>query len=307
MLRSGPVEKDLTAKAEALSASHSWASVELDGRDLKLSGFAPSDEAIAEAARIAGDAYDVRVVDASGVKLLPEAKPFTVSAVKTGDKVELTGFAPSAEKREQIASTLSAALPGIAVDNKLELARGMPQGFDTLAGFGMAQLAGLTDGTASLSDLGLSVSGKAASLDAYDAVTGALSVHFLQAASLSPWISSRLSLHLIYSRPKRMRMELFSTAMCRAMTCAASSLMRPDRQRRNVVDNLRLAAGQPDGFAEIAGFGLGQLKNFSNGTVLWKIPICRFAVQPSTQRPMMRPWLHFPVQFQAVPKLRWKM
>ena len=268
MLRSGPVEKDLTAKAgEALSASHSWASVELDGRDLKLSGLAPSDEAIADAARIAGEAYDVRVVDASGVKLLPEAKPFTVSAVKTGDKVELTGYAPSAEMREQIASTLSAALPGIAIDNKLELARGMPQGFDTLAGFGMAQLAGLTDGTASLSDLGLSVSGKAASLDAYDAVTGALSGALpaggtLAAMDIQPPVITPYILKAEKNADGIVLDGYVPSNEIRGQLVDAAKSSAP-----NVVDNLRLAAGQPEGFAEISGFGLGQLKNFSNGTV----------------------------------------
>ncbi|MCB1458047.1 MAG: OmpA family protein [Nitratireductor sp.] len=268
MLRSGPVERDLTAKAaEALSASHSWASVELDGRDLKLSGLAPSDEAIAEAKKIADDAYDVRVVDASGVKLLPEAKPFTVSAVKTGDKVELTGYAPSAEMREQIASTLAAALPGASIDNKLELARGMPQGFDTLAGFGMAQLAGLTSGEASLSDTSLSVSGQAASFDAYDAVTGALSGG-LPAGGMLASLDIKPPLVETYAFSAEKTEEgIVLDGYVPSMAVHDKLVAAAKASTDNVVDNLRLAAGEPEAFGDIAAFGLSQLNNFSTGSV----------------------------------------
>ena len=42
LLKSGSIENDLTKRALGkLSADHPWASVELDGRDLSISGVAP--------------------------------------------------------------------------------------------------------------------------------------------------------------------------------------------------------------------------------------------------------------------------
>jgi hypothetical protein len=59
--RAEPVETELTSLAgSALTSAHPWAQVELDGRDLTLTGVAPSEEAKAEAAKIALSAYDVR-------------------------------------------------------------------------------------------------------------------------------------------------------------------------------------------------------------------------------------------------------
>ncbi|MEZ5872485.1 MAG: OmpA family protein [Nitratireductor sp.] len=268
MLRSGPVEKDLTAKAgEALSQSHSWASVELDGRDLKLSGLAPSEEAIAEATKIADDAYDVRVVDASAVKLLPLQSPYSVSAVKDGEKVTLTGFAPSAEMREQIASTLAAALPGANIDNKLELARGMPQGLDNLAGFGMAQLAGLTSGEVTLSDTALSVSGQAASFDAYDAVTGSLSGKLPAGGTLASLDIKPPLVETYAFNAEKTAEGIVLDGYVPSMAVRDNLVAAARSSADNVVDNLRLATGEPSGFGDVAAFGLGQLGNFSTGSV----------------------------------------
>ncbi|MEP3265804.1 MAG: hypothetical protein ABJN78_08610, partial [Hyphomicrobiales bacterium] len=43
LFKAGPIERDLTERAlNNLSNQHSWAKVELDGRNLELSGLAPS-------------------------------------------------------------------------------------------------------------------------------------------------------------------------------------------------------------------------------------------------------------------------
>ncbi|MEP3673541.1 MAG: hypothetical protein ABJM86_11370, partial [Hyphomicrobiales bacterium] len=85
LFKAGPIERDLTERAlNNLSNQHSWAKVELDGRNLELSGLAPSkadqDSAVAAADgaffnRESGT-WGVRVVDGTGVKQLPVQSPY---------------------------------------------------------------------------------------------------------------------------------------------------------------------------------------------------------------------------------------
>ncbi len=112
LMKSGSIEQDLQAKAIAdLSDNHKWAQVELDGRDLTLTGIAPSEAAIEEARQIADDAYDVRVANAQ-VTLLPIADPFVLSAVKADRKITLEGNVPDDQVRAVIAEAAKAAESG---------------------------------------------------------------------------------------------------------------------------------------------------------------------------------------------------
>ncbi|MFZ1815264.1 MAG: OmpA family protein [Rhizobiaceae bacterium] len=273
LLRSDPVEKDLSARAgDALSAGHDWAEIALDGRDLALGGLAPSQEAMDEAASKASATYGVRVVDASGVKLLPLQAPYAISATRDGGSIILEGYAPDAATRESMAAMAAAAVPGTTVDNRLVLARGNPQDFDKLAGFGMAQLAGLSAGKVSLSDLDLSVTGDAGSPLAHQQVLSALSGTLPAGGRLAT----------LDIRPPTLDEYVFSATRDGA-NVVLEGFVPDDGTRKSVLDavaaavpgaaisdNLRLALGQPDGFDATAAYATGLLKHFSTGTASLK-------------------------------------
>ena len=102
-MKSGLIEQDLQSKAiSGLAQDHQWASVELDGRDLTLSGAAPSEEAISGALQLADSAYDVRVAE-SAATLLPIAEPFILSVVKGDNKLILDGNVPNDQVRKSVA------------------------------------------------------------------------------------------------------------------------------------------------------------------------------------------------------------
>ena len=118
--RQTPVETELTTLASsALTATHPWAKVELDGRDITLTGVAPSVEAQADAAKLALAAYDVRAVK-NMAGLIDIADPYVFSALKAPDGVTLSGNVPDEVTRAELVAKTQAAMPGIAVNDKLE-------------------------------------------------------------------------------------------------------------------------------------------------------------------------------------------
>jgi hypothetical protein len=114
LFNSDSLENKLKTAAESQLASGGagWASVMMDGRDAKLSGEAPEQDAIASAARLVAGTYGVRRVDSSGVTVTP---PVSLSA-PTVNKVsgvatqpEITGTWDEAK-----ATTLAVTLAGTA-------------------------------------------------------------------------------------------------------------------------------------------------------------------------------------------------
>lgn len=158
----GSVEQDLSGRARAALASSgmAWASADLSGRDASLAGEAPSPEA-REAGRTAvASLFGMRqVVDKT--TLLPEAKPFVFTALRDGAKVTLTGAVPPGPGRATATETARKTFPGVAIVEELKAARGAPNGFDALTAFGLTALSRLGEGTMTLSDGNLSISGRA--------------------------------------------------------------------------------------------------------------------------------------------------
>jgi osmotically-inducible protein OsmY len=93
--RQGSIEKDLSARVgDALSKGGlNWAQTGTVGRDMTLSGEAPSPEERAKAQAAADSVFGVRRV-ADAMTVLPEAKPFTFTALRDGAKITLTGVVP---------------------------------------------------------------------------------------------------------------------------------------------------------------------------------------------------------------------
>lgn len=166
--RQGGVEQDLAQRSTArlAGAGHSWATVSLSGRDAILQGEAPSPEARAEARASAEATFGLRQAK-DRMTVLPEAKPFTFTAMRDGNRLTLTGFVPPGNAREALLAAARTSHPGLAITDEMKLARGAAAGFGALAGFGLGELARLSGGTLSISDAALSISGRAADFARY--------------------------------------------------------------------------------------------------------------------------------------------
>lgn len=173
--KQGSVESDLTTRggASLSGAGSDWAKVELSGRDARLTGEAPSPEARAQALAATDRTFGIRRVT-DGTTLLPEAKPFVLTALRDGAKITLTGSVPAGAARGILLEAARKAAPGATIVDDLKPARGAAPEFAALSAFGLAELGKLGQGTLSLSDTTLSLSGRAADFASYGALRARL-------------------------------------------------------------------------------------------------------------------------------------
>ncbi|MEM9733410.1 MAG: OmpA family protein [Pseudomonadota bacterium] len=269
-MKTDAIEADLQTKATAALAerSQSWAQVFMDGRDATITGEAPSEAAQSEAEFITDEAYSVRVVD-NQTGLMAAQSPYTFTASRQANAIELTGFVPDEATRATILASARDSLPGMRVTDNTEFARGAPEGFAALSGFAIAQLRGLDEGSASTTDSELSVQGMANTLEDFDEINtalasplpggGTLGAQDVRAPEVSPY-----TWQTDYDGQKATLSGFVpDTAAAEALVSAAKEAL-PDAE---IVDEQRLASGAIDGFSNDANFALAQLPAFSSGSV----------------------------------------
>ena len=189
------IEGDLQGKANAALAEGGleWAEVEMDGQIAFLRGRAPREEERAEAIALVRDSSGHGPWSRGGIMavrdqstLAPAASPFVWRAVRSGDRVTLSGHVPTRAARAELAAHAGELFPG-GVADQMEVARGAPDEFawSTVARTAVSQLAALSEGQATLSDVSLTIEGVAANARARNRVSeaiGNLPAPFLAAA-----------------------------------------------------------------------------------------------------------------------------
>ena len=266
---SAPVEADLAQRsAGALKdAGSAWASVSFSGRDATLSGVAEGDGEQAAAARTVLETYGVRIVS-NNATLPAKADPFTFSAIKDAAGVTLKGNYAQSKAHADFIASVEKAMPGIAVKDEMTLAAGVPDGFNELSTYAIGQLVELTGGEVALSNKDYSIKGDPVDLAAYDQLKSALAAAppaggVLKKADISiPNLGAPYTFLATIDKGA-LKIEGFapSDAAKAALEAKAKELF-PDSS----ID-LKLAGGAPDGFADLAAFGLGQLKQLGNGSL----------------------------------------
>jgi OOP family OmpA-OmpF porin len=93
--------------------------------------------------------------------LAPEVKPYAWEASSNGHSVTLSGFAPSADIRAAIAASAAHLFPDRSIVNRIEIARGAPNGdFIRAATGALTELAKLSEGHAVIADAQVRISGQ---------------------------------------------------------------------------------------------------------------------------------------------------
>lgn len=284
--RSGDIEADVAARtAAALSGeTNSWASFTVDGRDVALTGAAPDEDLRRFAADRVERQFGVRTADLSATDLLPEAIPYVAAIIRDGGTLTLEGSAPSLPDRRRMVDGFTRAVPDLAYNDRLRLARGMPDPawLETLAGL-YPLAADLSEGRIRLEDRTISITGVAASNAAYDRLTRlapALPPGYAFAGAdvvrprADPYVytavATRDAVVLSGFAPDgSVRNELFAAA-------------RTSAGRRPVVDRVDLASGAADGFADAAVAALDYLDLFAEGRIAFSGPEVSVAGRPTT-------------------------
>ena len=91
---------------------------------------------------------------------LPEVSPYTWSLAKTGNDLEINGFAPSRDVANATAAKAAELMSGINIIDNQQLAAGALTEYDDAISISLATLAPLTNGAATLTDNDLSLSVK---------------------------------------------------------------------------------------------------------------------------------------------------
>ncbi|WP_237154501.1 OmpA family protein [Oryzibacter oryziterrae] len=165
------ISADIGHRVEAALAGEatSWAHVSLHGRDVILEGAAPTAELRQLAVDKISGVFGVRSVDASAAGLLPEVKPYRVGLHRDAGSLTIDGNAPSQPDRQRMVDALTRAVPGLAYNDRLSLARGLPDADFLKALNTLYPLTGdLESGDITLQDRAITISGEAVSNAAYD-------------------------------------------------------------------------------------------------------------------------------------------
>lgn len=245
----GAIEADLRARAvSALRQDDAWAQVLLSGRDLTLTGLAPDVASRSRALSAARNVHGVRIVrDAS--TLMPEEKPYRLFAEKTSSGVTLSGFVPNDAVRANIISGLTGMLPGIALSDQMNLARGAPDGLVDLAVFGLSAFSRFSTGTLEIVDRSVRISGQALNPDDHETVLASLSQvppagGVLEAVEITP-----AAVNGVYSWSAAVEAGTLllsghvPDATTRAAILERAKSIAPDL---SVDDQMRFASGAPD-------------------------------------------------------------
>jgi outer membrane protein OmpA-like peptidoglycan-associated protein len=164
-----PMRQDLEARGAASLAAGQldWAALRVEGRDAILTGTATDEAMIDAAIRQVAAVPGIRAV-ASDVVLAEFASPFPFAGTVTDGAITLSGGYTS----EAVHAAILAAAPGVTDDTRLLSGGPSDADFEAATRFALAALQGLDSGRATLADLELSISGRAASLVAYSELLG---------------------------------------------------------------------------------------------------------------------------------------
>lgn len=266
------IESDLRQRAESAlqAAGQQWAVTAFDGRDGLITGQSNSDDGPQRALAVVRDVWGVRISD-QRTRLLPTIEPYQWSAGLRGDRLKLIGYAPSSEVRKTIIGMAKAAFPNLNVDDRLELARGVPEHNVWLGGigFGLTQLTSLRNGTVSFTDTGLRIEGEAEDLAQYKAVKNALKTKLpegvtLVAEKVTPPVISPFTWN---ARRQGNQIQLggyVPDETLREQIFAHAKRLFP---RHAIVDRMEIGAGAPEKLAAVAKAALEQLAKLDNGSV----------------------------------------
>jgi len=126
---------------------HSWADVEVDGLQVRLTGTAPNEATRFRALTLAGTIVDAaRVIDNMQVKAAQAIEPprFSVEILRNDDGISLIGLMPAATDREAMLEAIRDEIPDLPLADLIDTAdHPAPEGWEDALGYGLQALVAL--------------------------------------------------------------------------------------------------------------------------------------------------------------------
>ena len=262
LMTSANIASDVeTRSTDALRQSgYSWAELKSDMRDVVLTGTTSDtlerDAAIGQLTKLAG----VRTVSAD-VTLAPLAKPYQFIATMQDGAISLSGAVPDVRTRQRLET-----LVGVT-SSTLELHSGLPARGAWVSGaeYAIGQLKYFDEGQIALADLDLELTGRAKSERDYRDLqivlrAGAPVGTNLGQVAITPALASPYEWSAEYDG-KRISVSGYVPS-----DQLAERIQTADVSGIPVATGLRLASGEPSGFAELSDTLIRQLAKLEYGT-----------------------------------------
>ncbi|MCB1492247.1 MAG: OmpA family protein [Rhodobiaceae bacterium] len=270
LIRGGHIETDIAGRGATVlhDGEFGWASIAVDGRDVTLTGTAPTPEAQSGAVAALDRIPGVRAVD-DRTDLLPIQSPYEISLTKDQGRITISGSFPTQKIRGETLAIIRSANSGATVEDETALARGAPEAFGMMMAFAAERLGELQSGAIAYSGSAMTISGRTANLDDYAAVSVALTEGLPQGVTLaerdlavpivSPytWMAEMTQDGLVLSG------YIPSADMRPAILAAAQR----EARGRPVFDRMMEAFGAPQGVAidEVAEYLLKRVGRMATG------------------------------------------
>lgn len=203
----------------------------------------------------------------------PAMSPYRWSVVRGDGGLVLDGFAPSAQARSALGDAAASAFPGVAVENRMKIASGVPANVDWPAstGYALQQLAAMTSGSGQAEDANLTIAGEASDAGLRQSLLSAvgsgvpggmtLAAANVEAPLIEPftWSVSRDA-----NGAATLEGYVPDEATGKKLAEQAASLSLGGRQ---VADRQVVARGAPEGFADAALAALRQSARLFPGRI----------------------------------------
>lgn len=263
----GAIEADLTARASAALNGMllNDTKVAAKGRDLDLSASAFTEQGRRGAIAIAEGVSGVRRVN-DATHLLPWVAPYVWSARRDVNQIVLDRYVPLPDIRDGLVEVARRAGANLTVVDNMGYRRGAPANFEAAARLLVAELARLSNGEASISENTVKISGMAREPGGREAILQALG-NLPQSFTLTADIKAPPYVFQANKDPVSGTLTLSGNApdgARRQIVTAAGRKFFAD----NIIDNLRVSLGAPQGFTNAALAGLSDLSRLSTGSLV---------------------------------------
>ena len=233
----------------------------MSGRAKDLAGFDAINAALAAAP---GGVY----VTAAEI-IPPLAAPYIVSVARQGDRVVLSGHAPSAAVGSAIAKATGAAFSGAKVESSLTPASGAPAGdFASFVRYLEALVADLPDGKATLTDTSVAVAGRPSDLDSLDRIAARIAKPLAGLTIAKSEIAMPILKPLVVdARMEGDALKLTGTVPNEAARRSIAALAAKSLPGAKIDNGLAAAptARPPAEFSDALAFVFGALKDLEHG------------------------------------------
>ncbi|QQR40947.1 OmpA family protein [Devosia rhizoryzae] len=268
---------DLAAQGRAqLDASGAkWANVSVVARDLVLTGTTDTEQKREAAERTLAAMQGVGAIE-NDIALAPLATPFKLKVAVEDEALTLSGSVPSEAARQDLLQRVNVA------ETKLEVGAGYPdlKHWSEGVNFALARAADMESGEIELSDLELTVKGRAKSQGAFGALQMALADI---PAGLSLKSSTVEPMQVApYTWTARFDGERIEVAGYAPDQQTIDRFRTADLSNAPLATGLSLASGAPEGFADLSRTLLEQLAQLEEGEASIVDGTSRLSGRPAT-------------------------